>query len=541
MGFSRYPTITDELLSAYIDDAVNAAERAAIEEAAANDSEIAWRLESLQHTVSMLGQLTDVPLPRSFALNEALVEAALAENHSSQIVRPRAVEAPDSLWNKWLDFWRSGSPIWRNAAAACALLLVVVLVGGSIVVQHPISSQQSEELVAVHSAEIRASLEQTTSATAPVVTDTDGEAASASIAMAPESTAVRTDQAGSEAQPMELAQNADGQSMLRQDASSTLAQDADLAEGDSAEAEPQVERSIVADAATTGMALQEEPSAIPAPLAAPSVLSSESMVADVEIAPVSASISDPDSLEGGRDLAADEIAENAIAEAAPDADLLIAAAALEMRATLPSEGDVTEDSVAGNDVANEDGVVKTAEAEITETLPAQPSDDEPIPLEAEAMPDAMALAAVDLAEPAATSEATATTQPDADQESNAESAPEEAVTREASDAEAPQDQDQQGDTDSAQPSTVAMADIAQDAGPAPEAVPEAALEVSSKPDPSGPSSTDDAAAQPLAKGVETVINSMSPLGMLAIVLAILTLVFFSMWLRSRSTTATRSP
>ena len=74
MGFSQYPIITDELLSAYIDNAVSDDERAAVEAAIANDLEIAWRVESLRSTVSLLGQLTDVPLPRSFTLDEALLE-----------------------------------------------------------------------------------------------------------------------------------------------------------------------------------------------------------------------------------------------------------------------------------------------------------------------------------------------------------------------------------------------------------------------------------------------------------------------------------
>lgn len=85
MGFSQYPTITDELLSAYIDNVVNDDERAVVEAAIANDSEIAWRVESLRRTVSLLGQLTDVPLPRSFALNEALLEMTPAKDRKSVV------------------------------------------------------------------------------------------------------------------------------------------------------------------------------------------------------------------------------------------------------------------------------------------------------------------------------------------------------------------------------------------------------------------------------------------------------------------------
>ncbi len=510
MGFSQYPTITDELLSAYIDDAVNAAERAAVEEAAANDSEIAWRLESLQHTVSMLGQLTDVPLPRSFTLNEALVEAALVENHASSVGRPREAEAPDSLWNKWLDFWRSGSPIWRNAAAACALLLVVVLVGGSVVIQQPMSSQQSSELADARPADVRASFEQTAIANAPAVTDADSETASASVAMAPESASAPRDLAGPEqTNNVEASRLAEAPPM-------------ELAEDDSASAESQVESAIAADAATAGFALQEEQSASPEPLAAPSVADNKSMVADVESAPVS----DPASPDIGGELAAGELAADA-----PDADQLIVASSMVIRTTIPSEGEGSEDTVAGNET-----VEKTAENAIAEPLSAQPLDDAAESLEAESMPEAAAMAAIDLAEPAATSVTDATEHPGADQESSGESAPQEAVMQASLDEEAPQDQDPQGGTDSVQPSTVAMADIAQDAEPAPEAV----LEESSAPDPSAQLTTEETAALPLAGGVETAINSMSPLAMLAIVLAILALAFFAMWLRSRSTTATRS-
>ena len=66
---SQYPQITEALLSAYIDGAVTPAESQLVEEAVANDPNIAWQLETLQYTVGLLGRaLSNIELPASFSV-----------------------------------------------------------------------------------------------------------------------------------------------------------------------------------------------------------------------------------------------------------------------------------------------------------------------------------------------------------------------------------------------------------------------------------------------------------------------------------------
>ena len=198
MGFSQYPTITDELLSAYIDNVVNDDERAAVEAAIANDSEIAWRVESLRSTVSLLGQLTDVPLPRSFTLNEALLEMTPANEAPRQAIRPHATGSTGPFWKNWLDFWRSGSMIWRNAAAVCALLLMVFLVGDFAVTNEMPTAQDAAVSVA-----------RNNPAADSTLAVTDDEIDPAAVAMASKSAVQVEEQTAPE--PMAAAAESDGE------------------------------------------------------------------------------------------------------------------------------------------------------------------------------------------------------------------------------------------------------------------------------------------------------------------------------------------
>ena len=200
MGFSQYPTITDELLSAYIDNAVSEDERAAVEAAIANDLEIAWRVESLRSTVSLLGQLADVPLPRSFALNEALLEVGPAGEISRQAPLSHATSSSGSFWGNWLDFWRSGSMVWRNAAAVCTLLLVVFLVGDFAVVS---------EAPIVQDATVSVARNDPAADSTPAVVD--DETAPSAVAMASKSVAQAEEQPVPE--PMAAAAEIDGESV----------------------------------------------------------------------------------------------------------------------------------------------------------------------------------------------------------------------------------------------------------------------------------------------------------------------------------------
>ncbi|MCL4830058.1 MAG: hypothetical protein KJZ95_22070 [Caldilinea sp.] len=144
MKTSSYPEITDELLSAYIDNAVSDVERALIEQAVHEDATVAWRLATLRETVNLLRTMPVLQAPRSFTLTAeqlgqpthtpALVPGVIvADQRATTHVQPtRPVQKPGrwtALLERWRDFWRTGSPVWRNAmAASMALLLVMVIV-----------------------------------------------------------------------------------------------------------------------------------------------------------------------------------------------------------------------------------------------------------------------------------------------------------------------------------------------------------------------------------------------------------------------------
>lgn len=143
MTTAPYPQVTNELLSAYIDEAVSEEERRLIESAVAQDPDIAWRLESLRATVRLLHELPALSLPRSFLLTPEQVsqgvdipaEIAL----SPQLKQPQTVLAPAKtspageggfwlgLWRGWMHLWQGGNPALRNAMAASFAVLLVLL------------------------------------------------------------------------------------------------------------------------------------------------------------------------------------------------------------------------------------------------------------------------------------------------------------------------------------------------------------------------------------------------------------------------------
>jgi len=130
MNSSEFSRITDELLSAYIDNAVTAQERKLVEAASAADAEIAWRLDSLRQTVALLHGLPEISLPRSFVLHESQVMEAVAPSRGlTSRARPGSASFLDRLRSGWRSFWQTGNPILRNAAAA-AFVLLLVLAGG---------------------------------------------------------------------------------------------------------------------------------------------------------------------------------------------------------------------------------------------------------------------------------------------------------------------------------------------------------------------------------------------------------------------------
>lgn len=164
MTTSRYPEITDELLSAYIDNAVSEEERALIERAILDDASVAWRLATLQETVRLLRNLPLLQAPRSFALTRDQVGQPLHEPAPVAGVvtaEPRGVadahrgmSSPrPGRWSEWFEgwrrFWRAGSPVWRNAmAASMALLLVTLILPTFLTMEQPPAAMLSDAAVA---------------------------------------------------------------------------------------------------------------------------------------------------------------------------------------------------------------------------------------------------------------------------------------------------------------------------------------------------------------------------------------------------------
>lgn len=132
MSVSRYPQITEELLSAYLDNSVSEEDRRLIEHAVSVEPQIAWQLESLRQTVHLLHSLPVVALPRAFTLDRVMLEQKLAAEQAQNARRRVVQQAPVGVtwWQRWVTIWQSGSPYLRNGAMI-AILLVVVLVAGN--------------------------------------------------------------------------------------------------------------------------------------------------------------------------------------------------------------------------------------------------------------------------------------------------------------------------------------------------------------------------------------------------------------------------
>jgi anti-sigma factor RsiW len=169
---SRYPHITDELLSAYLDEAVTAEEKRLIEAAIADEPALAWRLETLRQTVHLVRTLPAIALPRSFTLSElsgvarqpapALSSASPAQR--SLHAAPQQVIGLAALWQGWLSFWQLGSPLLRNAAAVSLALFLFLIVGDAV--GSPPFGQRSEPASAPFSAEAPLAAVAPTAATA---------------------------------------------------------------------------------------------------------------------------------------------------------------------------------------------------------------------------------------------------------------------------------------------------------------------------------------------------------------------------------------
>ncbi len=102
-------TISDELLSAYIDHQIGEAELQRVEMALAAEPALQQRLEALKATVALLQQAPSLVAPRAFVLSENQVLAAGGT--------VKGVKQP-SFWDKWLP---------RLMPAATAVIAVLFL------------------------------------------------------------------------------------------------------------------------------------------------------------------------------------------------------------------------------------------------------------------------------------------------------------------------------------------------------------------------------------------------------------------------------
>ncbi len=123
MTSSRYPQITDELLSAYIDNQVTDDDKALIETAVAEDPLLAWQLESLRYTVDLLHTLPQLALPRSFILSDAqLVDSAVSMPALTEPTRVRsAARAHRSRLPNWVALGWVGVISGRWGIFSCAM------------------------------------------------------------------------------------------------------------------------------------------------------------------------------------------------------------------------------------------------------------------------------------------------------------------------------------------------------------------------------------------------------------------------------------
>lgn len=191
MTVSRQPKITEELLSAYLDDQVTVEERTLVEEAIATDPAIAWQVDSLRQTVHLLQALPPLALPRSFSLEAILAEARAAEetlvplqteavknsvprqSGRKTVVRAPVGEELETTWWQWfIQLCQGGNLQLRNAAAIALTLFFVLFAGDRFLV----STQRVVEM-------------PTTSAAPVILTSSERIAVEASVVPTVEPTA----------------------------------------------------------------------------------------------------------------------------------------------------------------------------------------------------------------------------------------------------------------------------------------------------------------------------------------------------------------
>lgn len=134
---STLPPISDELLSAYLDGQVTAAESTRVEQAQAEDTDIAVRLHMLEQTVDLLRQTPRLAAPRSFVLSEAQVLAA-----GGRVKAGSAAPRSGGFW-AWLGAFSPRTMPLATAAVAVALLLVIGIDLGGNRMQAPVAAPEA--------------------------------------------------------------------------------------------------------------------------------------------------------------------------------------------------------------------------------------------------------------------------------------------------------------------------------------------------------------------------------------------------------------
>lgn len=108
--FRPNSSLSDEVLSAYLDGQLSQEQQRRVEERLAADPEAARRLRELRYTVDTLKAAPRAPLPRAFTLHAATAPAPTQRR-----------------WPAWLQ------PVHlRSAAAALAVVLALLLVGSLV-------------------------------------------------------------------------------------------------------------------------------------------------------------------------------------------------------------------------------------------------------------------------------------------------------------------------------------------------------------------------------------------------------------------------
>lgn len=196
MTLSRQPQISEELLSAYLDDQVTAEERILVEKAIATDPAVAWQVDSLRQTIHLLQELPPLTLPRSFSLEAILAEVRTMETPAPlqaevitpkistpqrAVVRKPVVEEPEDNWLQWfLRLWQGGNLQLRNAAAVAMTLFFVLFAGDRLLVStQPMVNVAPAAALAVPTSDLRVATE---APAAPVAEPTPTSAPTVAVA-----------------------------------------------------------------------------------------------------------------------------------------------------------------------------------------------------------------------------------------------------------------------------------------------------------------------------------------------------------------------